>query len=600
MVHSKKSNNRNYDESNHQSDYYSSSSTTFDSSDEDKYYTDEIDKRPNENINNKIEENFLYGSDKVLNNSKNKYELINKIFNGQKDNIDIEPYKILNVSSKSDYAETYPIDQIACGNYLCATSNLKNQINIWSLISRPVLYLNHETESSNINRDLIKALDFNGSESAIWSLCLTSDDNMLFLGQLNGNIKSIELDSNAFSQVDSIHNSIFGTGITAILQIKSKITIPQFNTYILLASRLDGSLDLIRFDHKINLKNSEFQSLSNLKSKFERLIRLQAHTSPIIGMHYSAKCDYVIATSQNASIKLIKINLQSERENLMMSEIHELEKPPNSNDRFLITSMSIHTNEALNELVAAVGDQNGSIFIWNLLNASCVLTLRHKTKKTSMLDMKINKSIIDLKIVDNLLISLSLDHQLCIWNRNTGKLVKEIKFLAPFNLKSNLLGHEFDINENSLVENSNLNVFSAFYFLVSGMFKALRLNTMRKILSWNNKSHDQASTTRFFNNIESGYLEIPPTMCLFSKNILITGGCSSVFLWNLSSGELVKKININKHNQTSIDKYSELNYVKKIQLIEEDAISSNVQKSHQILLVTDFSDSIYVLKIPSF
>jgi len=67
----------------------------------------------------------------------------------------------------------YPIDLISDGSSKFSTSDINNQIKVWSL---------NNDEETNLNLS-----DLN--QTAIWSMCLTKDDKYLFVGQSNGELK---------------------------------------------------------------------------------------------------------------------------------------------------------------------------------------------------------------------------------------------------------------------------------------------------------------------------------------------------------------------------------------------------------------------------
>ena len=161
--------------------------------------------------------------------------------------------------------------------------------------------------------------------------------------------------------------------------------------------------------------------------------------------------------------------------------------------------------------------------------------------------------------------------------------------------------------------------------------------------AFNSHSRTTHTFTRMISYDELAF-QPPPTMCLYSKTILITGGFACIFLWNIAKGELFKKINIKTHgicatkrrSEENSDrtrgrncdsdklKYSHLNLVKQIKVIQQRSSDSslnlfanstsvassptitsttthnnNNKNVHKLLLIVDYTDSIYVLKIPS-
>lgn len=280
------------------------------------------------------------------------------------------------------------------------------------------------------------------------------------------------------------------------------------------------------------------------------------------------------------------------------------------------------------ELCGVTGSQDGVIYVWNFLNGGeCVFQLTNV--KSSRLNQ--DRSIVRLEIVDDLVISLNGDHQMCIWNRVSGYLVKEVKFIPPALLyemrtKENEANRLFSSDDSSLADrhsSTNLNIVSTLYMLSSSLIKTLI--SRRSILAGRG-----GSLTSSILSAMSEMYHLVPTMCLYSKNTLVTGGCACIFFWNIKSGELIKKININKHDDEhviavkskkakardeSIEHYSESSYVKEIRVIRQqqqqssgvvvgestDTSSPPVRTSgSKLLFVADYSDAIYLLKIPSY
>ena len=163
-----------------------------------------------------------------------KDELINKIINGQKNNIDLEPYKIFNFDPLTKHA--YPIDSVACGNSLFASSDLANSIRVWSLLP----------SNKNVTQHLIKSIDLKSQTAeSVWSMCFSYDDKFMFVGQSNGTLRAIDLSpaTNPFYALPSwIINK---NGITNLIQVKANLSTPLEIGYLVLVARLDGTLELV-------------------------------------------------------------------------------------------------------------------------------------------------------------------------------------------------------------------------------------------------------------------------------------------------------------------------------------------------------------------
>lgn len=210
-------------------------------------------------------------------------------------------------------------------------------------------------------------------------------------------------------------------------------------------------------------------------------------------------------------------------------------------------------------------------------------------------------SILKIELSQNLIISLNEDHQLFIWSRSRGELIKEFKLLSP--IKNRVNKHGIDSGElNSNMENYNNSLFNSLHHSFKSFFKKY-------------SSQENSDENLFFKPV--------PNMCLYSRKILITGGCSCILLWNIAKGELVKKISIkkplfvfrNKLASSLNSKYSENNFIKEIRLIKRNLFeefnsdsltfktSNNTNNSlkqlKKLVLITDYSDTFYVLKIPT-
>lgn len=247
------------------------------------------------------------------------------------------------------------------------------------------------------------------------------------------------------------------------------------------------------------------------------------------------------------------------------------------------------TSIAIQDTYAALGTRDGLIYMWNLAFGRCEYCLTRPKAKDRTDELR--ETIIKLLIVQDFVVSLNEDHQMCIWNRRKGKLIKEFTFFAPKptnksyfeNLMSNMLSVTFHVAKQKQVKNP----------LGDALCQS----------------------------------QPPPTMCMYSKNLLITSGCSCIFIWNISNGgELVKKINLIKPvhiNKAPLSKskkqsgancskkrehkYSQKFYVKQISLIVQKSFDvprngkgSPKMLKNKVLLITDYTDTIYVLKIPSY
>lgn len=229
--------------------------------------------------------------------------------------------------------------------------------------------------------------------------------------------------------------------------------------------------------------------------------------------------------------------------------------------------------------VAAVGTTDAFIYIWDLNDIQWEICLtRHKSKSLS--ESRADEAITQLIIVNNLVVSLHEDRQMCIWNRSHQQLIKEFTFFSP------------ESTNNSYFIKMILPAFKGLFHLFIGQKKVTE---------------------------ELTEVKPQPTMCLYSKKLLITGGCSCIYIWDITKdGELVKKINLIKPTNTSklshkkktndmLDKYSLKCYVKYIELIKqpnfEKGFKCSPHQSHnnnydKLLLIRDYSDAIFLLKIP--
>lgn len=525
------------------------------------------------------------GYEQKMNKQIDKDVLLNKIINGQKDDVDLTPVKYLN-SEHISKLHKYPIDLISYGTFKCATCDINNQIIIWSLNISLSSTENECLQAINLNLIINKSQD--QPNIAIWSLCLTSDDKYLFVGQSNGEMRvfNLQLTTDDHTQNKVYHQeaspvSTLNNGITHIvnyknlfpnsylmdLSIENNYRDPSESLYVVII-RLNGFIELIKY-------NEAFPSPS-LSPCFQSMFSIRAHMSPVTQI--SSNSSHFITTSQDCTFRVFKFCVIN---NDLAMEIVLTEQLKSE-----ITSIAIQ------DTYAALGTRDGLIYLWNLAFGRCEFCLCRPRPKDRMEP----ETIIKLLIVQDLVISLNEDHQMCIWNRKKGKLIKEFTFFAP--------------------KPTNKSVLES--FLSSDLLNLLALK-------YTAAKHEQLK-----NPLDNPMLfQSPPTMCMYSKNLLITSGCSCIFIWNISNGgELVKKINLikpvhinktpmmmkSKNQQSSYlksktleNKYSQKFYVKQISLIVQKSFdtprngkgSPKVVKN-KVLLITDYTDTIYVLKIPSY
>ncbi len=326
--------------------------------------------------------------------------------------------------------------------------------------------------------------------------------------------------------------------------------------YTILVFRLNGYLEIVNCTQ------------SNATFQFQLIYSKRIYNSPMTNIIYQG--DFICVSSQEFSFKIIKINFEFNKDKLLDIKTISEEK----HDESLITVICIDKE---NDVSAATGSRNGLIHLWNLLTGRCDLKLKYHT-------LTKKQAILQIELMKNYLVSLNEDHQLFIWNRTHGELIKEFKFLSPI----------FDTNGiNELTLNSDK------YSLLNSIFNLFQIFTKRKEPS---------------ENIQDLIFKPAPTMCLYSNTILITGGCSCILLWNIAKGELVKKITIKKPNYNlkynKLGKYSQDNFIKEIRLIERNCTdnfkkellfktSNNLKNVKKLVLITDYTDTFYLLKIPS-
>jgi hypothetical protein len=591
-----------------------------------------------ENGEDSEDSNYYYETKSELSNKLNKDDIIHQIINGQKDQLELKPLKTLNHNNQI-FAENFTnhnfsVDMIENGNYLCVTADLNNQINVWSLVPQSLQtsfpFLNGDSNlkslifSESVKNDLILSINMQAfnRDTSVWSLSLTNDDRFLFIGQSDGQLTSFDLFSKDRSKLfskNSLETKLFSfnkTGITHLFQINNNgCNNKKFKTgYYLIAARLNGYLELIKFDN-FNAKKEE-KCMS-----FKLLHSIRVDESPLTNISYSENGSYIMTTGQDCSLKVIKLS-KSLKTSILPTNLDEDENEElnvmfvsHEHGEHRITAMCIDPQNSLN---ASTGSQNGIIRLWNLFTGECKNTLGNHiiSKKTGKINSGDGESsILKLELVQNRLISLSSDEQMCIWDTNNGTLLKEFKFFAPVtSLATNQRNNEYEDSQNNFTdgclksfENSAFRkVFNSFTYLLKSLFT-------KKL---NHQSH--TFLVRGI-SIDELVFRPPPSMCLYSKNILITGGLSCIFLWNITKGELFKKINIktaaiNKHrsNLNYRLKYSQLNLVKQIKVIHQKQFdsglnvfspsiqtSNNIKNINKLLLIMDYMDLIYIIKIPA-
>ena len=324
--------------------------------------------------------------------------------------------------------------------------------------------------------------------------------------------------------------------------------------YILIV-RISGFIELIRYDE------SDLNSIS-----FHQIIATRIHITPVTSISYFD--NYLITSSQGNMFKILQLGIVNDELGIEIAKTEQI--------RSEITTICIQGT------TAAIGTKDGLIYLWNLKFSRSEYCLTRKNKSTSNLRKAINKLI----IVKSYVISLNENHQMCIWDRTRGQLMKEFTFFTP------------NLSKNSFFKNIIPNDLFNFLTFFSSFFNSNCLNDSKNLL--NEMYINQPSST----------------MCLYSRNLLITGGCSCIFIWNINNGgELVKKINLIKPMSTvfdrkkqlsnETDKYSQKHYVKQIDLITQTNSSEQLSRKGlstkqkvKLLLITDYNDSIYLLKIP--
>lgn len=243
-------------------------------------------------------------------------------------------------------------------------------------------------------------------------------------------------------------------------------------------------------------------------------------------------------------------------------------------------------------------------------------------------------SIVKLEMTDNLVVSLTSDQTMSIWNRQTGSLMRDFQFLSPH--RTLLLAAANRRRHHAASRNDSNSSSSTGARTHPSRTRLLIANLLRRPSRWllyyrSSENFGYSSSSKKTIYIDSPSSRSPtrpvtteqlppppaPTMCLYSRSVLITGGCSCIFLWNIWKGELMKKINIRKppNNLNSTDEDDDddddagrlalVNLIKDIRVIRQQQQPQShssgvaVNKVNKLVLVTDYTDAVYVLKIPS-
>ena len=382
-----------------------------------------------------------------------------------------------------------------------------------------------------IDLNLINQID-STEGCSIWCLLVSHDDRFLFVGQSDGKLRIFNLTGNTPVQSPVVYANQNIQGITHLKHITNQ---NKVDSYLILLVRVNGVLELIRCNH-----SSATPMICSIGSS-------RIHTNPITQICHGG--NYLITATQDFTIKIIKIAMVND-DNMCLNIVGQEQ------------SDSQPTAICIEDSSAAIGTQSGLICIWNLQTARCLYQL--KTNQTA------DKAITSLIMVRHLVISLNEDHQMCIWNRHRGEMLKEFTF---FSLKSASI--------HGKRSGQNLAFFT--YFI-----KRIYQKLSKKLYE-----------TELTNNEELNCPQLLPSMCLYSNSLLITGGCGCIFVWNIIKGELVKKINLKKpvaykagpRASLNENKYAQKYWVKQIEL---------VRQRQRLLLIVDYTDSVFLLRIPSY
>lgn len=332
--------------------------------------------------------------------------------------------------------------------------------------------------------------------------------------------------------------------------------------------------------------NGLIEILNWTQSEVTLIYSDQVYNSPITNL-VSNGGDHLILTSQEFNFKIAKLNFEyysayNKQSLLDVCVVDEgLDLP--------VTALCMDC------VSLATGYQNGLICLWSLSLGKCELRLRNTV------ETRRKKSVVQIELTQAYVISLSEDHQMFIWSRLSGDLVKEFKFLSPVENRLDLTG----------IDSGELNTHADGSSVFNGLMSLAKSFSKRVFSQVYSDLGDGADDELVFKPM--------PRMCLYSRSILITAGCSSILIWNIVKGELVKKIKIKKplvvnfgEEKTSKCRdnyYSQKNFIKEIRLVEKNAFcdenysvlfATNVLKNaKKFVLIIDYTDSFYVLKIPS-
>jgi hypothetical protein len=222
----------------------------------------------------------------------------------------------------------------------------------------------------------------------------------------------------------------------------------------------------------------------------------------------------------------------------------------------------------------ATGSADGKICFWSLETGKCLFEVKSsKQQKEQQNQYKLkdeneettNEAIVKIEIINNIVISMSAN-QMCIWSWSCGELLKEFTFFSPSLDDTNLCNSSNNSPTDLNIASGELNQFNgsqtnSFVDLVKSLFSGGK----RALSPFSLRQRNQQKT---INSLHDDFkIQLDPLMCLYSPKILITSVHSSLFIWNIHKGELIKKLNILKpistfessHNNTNINKNVDFN-----------------------------------------
>lgn len=207
-------------------------------------------------------------------------------------------------------------------------------------------------------------------------------------------------------------------------------------------------------------------------------------------------------------------------------------------------------------------------------------------------------SIVKIEMTGNFIISMSSDHTMYIWNRKTGILIREYRFLSPTLMLQQRKSEEIYKN-NDKIKDGSINIFAERNESTLSTFKSYALKFVKFV--YPNYQNRKLKNKKFFIQPFLEKHSTLPTMCLYSNSILITGGCSSIFLWNIHKGDLIKKINLRNQqsvfqDEANLEIENQIKEIKVVNISNDDAKFSRVV--NKLVVVTDYTDSMYVIRIP--